>query len=123
MDLYRKLFGKHGEEIAEKFLKKKGYYVLQKNFRIRNGEIDIICLDPTKKILVLVEVKTRQSNQFGTPFEAITPWKLKTVIHAAEFYKHTHRGLPDAMRIDAIAVLISNAEEVISIEHMENVSG
>lgn len=123
MDLYRKQFGKTGEEKAVSFLVRKKYIILDRNFRTRNGEIDIIALDPTKKILVIVEVKTRTSNAFGTPLESITPWKLHFIQRAAEYYKHTHKNLPDAMRIDAIAVVLSSSDEVISIEHMENISG
>ncbi len=115
--------GQRGEEIALKFLKKKGYHFLTKNFRIRNGEIDLIFLDPTKTLVVFVEVKTRRTIQFGTPLEAITTWKLAALVRTAEFYKHTHKNLPDRLRIDAVSVMLNEKNTVETIEHMENISG
>jgi len=128
--------GKIGEDTAVAYLKKLGYRILKRNFRIRNGEIDIIALDPPTSIplrqgsagqavqqaLVFVEVKTRSSDKFGTPFEAIHFWKLKALRNAAEVYKLSHPKLPQLLRIDAVAVLLNNGE-VISIEHMKNISG
>ncbi len=114
--------GSRGEQIATSFLVKNGYKIIEKNFKIRYGEIDIIVLDPTKKILVFVEVKTRTSDEFGTPFEAITYFKLKSVIKTAQVYKLSHKNLPDAMRIDAIAVTIDGTSDPV-VEHLENISG
>src|SRR5438046_1996750 len=89
--------GKKGEEIAVQFLKKKGYKILEVNFHKQYGEIDIIAIAPSYPLLgrgegsrgtlVFIEVKTRTSNQFGTPFESITPWKLKSLIKTAQLYK------------------------------------
>lgn len=111
--------GKSGEEIAANYLKSLQYKIVERNYRNRNGEIDIIAVE--KSELVFVEVKTRHSSAFGTPFEALTSWKLQFVVRAAEYYKHTHKGLPDQMRIDAIAVTFDNSGKPI-IEHLKNVS-
>lgn len=113
--------GRLGEEIAENFLKKKGYKILQKNFRIKNGEADIVATD--RDILVIIEVKTRISSEFGTPLEAITKWKLKSLINVAQYYKLTHSNLPDLLRIDAVAINLAYDNQVIKIEHVENISG
>ena len=115
--------GIHGEVSAANYLKQNGYVILETNFRIRNGELDIIAVDKKENTLVFVEVKTRSSEQFGTPFEAIHYWKMKALLNAAEVYKSTHKNLPDLMRIDAIAISISKNGEVTSIEHMKNISG
>lgn len=112
--------GKKGEDIAVAYLQKKGYKILERNYRKQYAEIDIICM--RDKVLVFVEVKTRTSNAFGTPFEAITPWKLRPVTKLAEYYQLTHSQLPSAMRIDAIAVVI-DASGYSQVEHMENISG
>lgn len=109
-----------GEDKACEFLKKKGYKIIERNFRKGYGEIDIICLKD--KTLVLVEVKTRTSTAYGTPLEAISYYKLKSLIKTAEFYKHLHKELPEAMRIDAISVMLDNIGNVSSIEHTENIS-
>ena len=110
-----------GEELATNFLKKKGYKIIDRNFRKGYGEIDIIAIK--SKILVFVEVKTRTSNFFGTPFEQITPFKLHSVVRSAQFYKMLHPEHPAAMRIDAISVELDYSGNVNKIEHMENISG
>lgn len=115
--------GKKGEEAAASFLRKLDYIIVEHNFRIRNGEIDIIAIDKKEHALVFVEVKTRSSEAFGTPFEAIHYWKMKALLNAAQVYKTTHRNLPHLMRIDAIAVTINKVGEVMNIEHMKNISG
>ncbi len=109
-----------GEDAACKFLQKLGYKIIDRNFRQGYGEIDIIAVHDNT--LVFVEVKTRSSDNFGTPFEAITPWKLKPLIRTAQFYKQTHKGLPDEMRIDAIGIKI-NGFKIESIEHLKNITG
>jgi putative endonuclease len=112
--------GKYGEDVAVTYLKKIGYTILDRNFRLRNGEIDIIAIDKKEQTLVFVEVKTRNSHEFGTPFEAITWWKLQALVRTAEFYKATKKGLPEQMRIDAIAVMLSDDEP--HLEHMKSIT-
>jgi putative endonuclease len=73
--------------------------------------------------LVFIEVKTRTSSQFGTPFEAITHWKMQALVRTSQFYKATHRNLPEEMRIDAISVTLDEIHEVNTIEQIENISG
>ncbi|HVT00774.1 MAG TPA: YraN family protein [Patescibacteria group bacterium] len=107
-----------GEDIAVDYLKKKGYKIIERNFRKKYEEIDIISIKD--KTLVFIEVKTRKSTAFGTPFEAIAPWKLKHLVQLAQFYKITHKNLPEDMRIDAIGVKF-NGESLESIEHLENI--
>ena len=114
-----------GEEKACEYLKKLGFKIIEKNFRKGYGEIDIVAIDPTDgsgQVLVFVEVKTRTSNQFGTPLEAITYWKLGTLIKTAQYYKMTHRNLPESLRIDAVSVIL-NGNEVEKIELTKNISG
>ena len=85
---------KLGEDKACEYLKKLGYKIIERNFRKGYGELDIIAIDSTEgkgnEILVFVEVKTRSSNQFGTPLESITYCKLKELIKTAQFYKLIH---------------------------------
>jgi putative endonuclease len=112
--------GIRGEDLAINYLSDKGYDIKDRNFRLKGGEIDIVAIK--NGVLVFVEVKTRTSNQFGTGFDAITPWKLKTLIKSAQYYKITHQGLPEAMRIDAIAIVLNQDGTCESFEHLENVS-
>ena len=117
---------KLGEDKACEYLKKLGFKIIERNFRKGYGEIDIVALDPSagsgQVVLVFIEVKTRTSNQFGTPLEGITYWKLKSLIKMAQFYKMTHRNLPESLRIDAISVTL-NGDEVSEIELRKNISG
>lgn len=116
----RQSAGNRGEELAVSFLRKKGFMILARNFRIRGGEIDIIALE--KETLVFIEVKSRSSSRFGSPFEAITPWKMKALARAAQFYKASHKNLPDAMRIDAIGIkFFAPGGEDFEIEYMRNI--
>ncbi len=115
-----------GEQKACEYLKKLGFKILERNFRKGYGEIDIVAIDPSagsgQEVLAFVEVKTRTSNQFGTPLEAITYWKLKSLIKTAQYYKMTHRNLPESLRIDAVSVIL-NGQDVQSIELIRNISG
>ncbi len=110
-----------GEDFATSFLRKNGYKIIERNFRKGYGEIDIIALK--NEILIFVEVKTRISIKFGAPFEAITPWKLKSLVKTAQFYKSLHPALPQSLRIDAVSVKLSNDNSVEKIEILENISG
>lgn len=121
LDTKKQISGKRGEDIAVAYLRKKGYQILERNFRLRNGEIDIIALH--ENILVFIEVKTRTSRLFGTPLEAISFFKLRSLVRTANVYKYTRNNLPEAMRIDAIAVKFLDPEGVdFEIEHMKNIS-
>lgn len=118
------LTGKRGEDLATAFLEKKGYGIVERNFRTRNGEIDIVAIDQSEKppTLVFVEVKTREGNAYGTPLEAITYFKLKFLVRTAMVYSTTHPRLPKSLRIDAVAVSLGSDGEMIDIEHVKNIS-
>ncbi len=113
---------RQGEDFAAKFLQKKGYKILDRNFRKSYGELDIVAIEQKTETLVFVEVKTRTSSEFGSPFEAITPWKLKTLIKTAQFYKLSHKNLPESLRIDAIGIKINNNGEM-DVDHIQNITG
>lgn len=101
--------GKYGEDLACGFLKKQGYKIIERNFRIRGGEIDIIAQDG--ETLVYIEVKTRSSDYFGTPQEAVTQQKIKFLERAAKFYRNNKKNiikLPQLERIDVVAVNLAN---------------
>jgi len=109
-----------GEDKACEYLRKNGYKIIERNFRKGYGEIDIVSIH--KDTLVFVEVKTRTSNSFGSPFESITAWKLKSLIKTAQYYKMIHPKLPDSLRIDAISVILSSNNIQGNIEHIKNIS-
>ena len=110
--------GSWGEDLAENYIIKKGYSVLERNFRCKSGEIDIIVCDGDT--LVFVEVKTRQSQKYGLPCEAITAAKLRHLKKAAAYFTAMHKlGQRDA-RIDVIEIL--KTEGKIYIHHIENIT-
>lgn len=105
--------GKYGEDLACSYLKKLGYQIVERNFRIRGGEIDIVALD--KKTLVYVEVKTRSNHQFGLPEESVTYHKLKFLERASKFYRLQRKNLPELERIDVVSVDLSASEPQIKL--------
>jgi len=113
--------GKKGEELAVKYLQNHGYKVLTRNFRSKLGEIDIIAQE--KNILVFIEVKTRWSKKFGPPEEAVTPWKIKSIIKTSQYYKMLNPELPELLRIDVMAISLSPSGGVEEIKLLKNVTG
>lgn len=79
-----KVIGKIGEDAACAALEEKGYEILERNYRCKEGEIDIICRKNNN--ISFVEVKTRQSDLFGLPREAVTKEKQKTIRNVAAYY-------------------------------------
>ncbi|OGO00272.1 MAG: YraN family protein [Chloroflexi bacterium RBG_13_52_14] len=118
MTLKRKEVGALGEKLAVDFLKKRGYKIIQRNFRCREGEIDII----TKQgeCLVFVEVRTKKSSGFGIPEESITPVKSRKLVDLANIYLQNCSSLPQSWRIDVIAVELKPDNKLSRLEHIEN---
>lgn len=109
--------GTWGEEVAANFLKRKGYEILEKNYRNKIGEIDIIMQKDST--IIFVEVKTRKNLNYGLPCEAITKEKKHHIIRTAICYmKQNHLGFLD-MRIDVVEIL--KREDKAYIRHLENV--
>jgi putative endonuclease len=106
-------FGQEGEALAARYLKKNGYRIIEKNYRTKLGEIDIIAKD--KDTLVFVEVKSRRSWQFGNPKAAVTPRKQRKISMVALHYlKSTHRTNVSA-RFDVATVTITHDKPQIEI--------
>lgn len=104
----RKALGQQGEEIAVRYLQKEGYRILDRNFRTRYGELDVICMK--KDILVFVEVKTRRSETYGTAEEALTPNKIEHIRKVALHYLNTRPVRHREIRFDVITILMTNHE-------------
>ena len=110
-----------GEKLAKDFLKKRGYRILETNFRCPEGEIDIVAKH--KDFLVFIEVRTKTSLEFGSPEESITPAKKERMRAAAFHYRQTHNNLPLLWRIDVVAIELSRKGELSRIELIENAVG
>lgn len=100
--------GKIGERFAVSLLLEKGYKILQKNFRSKFGEIDIVAMDGD--CLVFVEVKTRWNKNFGLPEEAVTQSKIWKITRTAEFYMLKHPDHVKKQRIEVVSLLIDKGK-------------
>ena len=100
--LHAKEFGKAAEEDAAKFLSEKGYKILERNYRSRFGEIDIIAKDGD--VTVFVEVKARRNDNKGTSLSAVTPAKQKKISLTAIFYMKVNNILGQRVRFDVVAM-------------------
>ena len=98
--------GKLGEDIAAHYLRQNGYKILDRNFECRQGEIDIVAID--KKELVFIEVKTRTSNKFGFPSEAVNKIKQKHMLQTINYYLYIRNLSDEFIRIDIIEIYINN---------------
>lgn len=107
--------GKKGEDIAARYLVGKGYKILHRNWRYLHKELDIVATQ--NKYLVVVEVKTRLSDYWEEPKEAVRRKKQKNIIEAADEYV-TRYNINLDVRFDIISILISNGK--VEVEHIED---
>jgi putative endonuclease len=114
----RKETGAIGEKLAADYLKKRGYKIIQRNFRCREGEIDIIV--QKGECLVFVEVRTKRNAAFGTPEESVTFLKRTKLISLANVYLQAYDRQPLSWRIDVVAVELTPDNRVSRLEHIEN---
>ncbi|HVN87042.1 MAG TPA: YraN family protein [Candidatus Binatia bacterium] len=98
----RQVLGAEGERMAEKLLRKRRYKILQRNYRCRSGEIDLIALDGTT--IVFIEVKTRRREGFGSPLDAVDRRKQGQIVRAAKQFLAEQRLLDRDARFDVVGV-------------------
>ena len=96
--------GGHGERIAAAFLTDAGLTVLDRNWRCREGELDIVARDADA--LVFCEVKTRRGTGYGTPAEAVTPAKRRRLRVLAQRWLAAHDEHAPHVRFDVVGVLV-----------------
>ena len=113
-----KSIGDSGEELARAYLFKKGYRILEQNYKVSFGEIDIIA--EKSNCICFVEVKSRKSNKYGTPEEAITRYKQKKIVKVAQLYIKQKRIKDKYFRFDVIVVVFNNYL-LKEIKHITNV--
>ena len=122
MTLKKKELGAKGENIAVSYLKSRGYRILERNYRIRLGEIDIIAEQGGH--LVFIEVKTRSDNLFGSPFESVTVPKQRQLSKVALQYICKMGCYNRPARFDVVAVQLNKANSTklqdTRIELMQN---
>ena len=112
----RRTLGTAGEEAVAAWYERRGYRVLDRNWRVREGELDLVLR--TSSVVVFCEVKTRRGDAFGTPFEAVTRTKQQRIRTLAMRWLQEHRVRASQLRFDVAAVRIPRglAPEIEVIE-------
>lgn len=110
--------GKWGEDEAAQFLERKGYVILERDWRMGKRDLDIIALTENQETLVFVEVKTRQSDDLQEPEEAVDNRKMRNLAIAANSYVKLKQVQQD-VRFDIVTVL-GRGKQVDGIEHIED---
>ena len=124
MSKYRQALGKWGEDQAAAFLKQKGYKVLERNIRTNYGELDLICQHEFqgKNQLVFVEVKTRTTNKFGYPEEAVSWKKKQHLLNSIADFMQNHPEIDESWRVDVVAIrCLREKDNDPEILHFENI--
>jgi len=114
----RQGLGRTGERLAAEALMDKGYHILERNFRCRHGEIDLVAQDEHE--LVFVEVKTRRGTSYGLPEDALTLHKRRKILEVASYYLDLHTCSDCSWRVDVVAVQFSaggKLEEIRVYQH------
>lgn len=110
--------GDVGERLAAEHIENLGYRIIHKNYKFRNGEIDLICRD--QEVLVFVEVKTVREKpdsgfSFGPPESWITPRKRRQLVLTAEHYLWKHAVRDTGCRFDVVFVRLSRKEPEVTV--------
>jgi putative endonuclease len=108
--------GQDGEQAAVVFLKKKGFHIIQTNYRVAGAEVDIIA--STGGILCFIEVKTRKSGDFGLPEAFVHRAKQRKIIRAAKFFSSRKAYREYMVRFDVVSIIC--AENGMVFDHLEN---
>lgn len=107
--------GQSGEDLACEYLVRKGFRVLERNWRSGHKELDLVMMD--HDTVVVVEVKTRTTGQYGHPTDAISPMKIRRTVQAADAFLRFLR-LDNPVRFDVIAIVGTGS--AMHIEHIED---
>lgn len=117
--LTRKQLGVVGEGLALAYLQELEYFIVEKNWRCRTGEIDLIARDGDH--LVFVEVRTRSGGQqFGTPQESVNLKKQQQVMETARFYMYTQQKQHLQPRFDVVGIITTKDGNQLSLDHVKN---
>ncbi|WP_067669588.1 YraN family protein [Nocardia miyunensis] len=110
--------GAHGEELAAQYLRAAGMDIVERNWRCRYGELDLIARDA--EVTAFVEVKTRSGLRFGIPAEAVTFTKQQRIRRLALLWLNEQQGPWRQIRFDVVSVLVKSGSDPV-IEHLKAV--
>ncbi|MDR7435121.1 MAG: YraN family protein [Armatimonadota bacterium] len=114
----KKMLGTLGEEAALELLRRRGYKILCRNFRCALGELDIVAREGAT--VIFVEVKSRSTEEFGDPLEAVGRGKQRKLARLAQYYLLTHNLHGSPCRFDVVSVLLGTDGRIHSIDHIPN---
>ena len=118
MKAFNKDIGALGEDISESYLKNLGYKILEKNFRCKCGEIDLIALN--KGYICFIEVKTRYGTNFGIPAESVTFSKQNKIYKTAQVYILRKNIIDSNFRFDVMEVILNSDNNDFLVNHIED---
>jgi putative endonuclease len=120
----RQRLGRQGEQLAAEHLERRGCQIVERNFRTRWGELDIVALDPETQTVIFIEVKTRRAPAVGrvSPLESVNQRKRWRVRKMAGSWLAERADRPRAknLRFDAIGITLDRAGELLELVHIEN---
>lgn len=114
----RKGFGRWSEDLAARYVEARGYVILARNYWCAAGEADIVAQDGDT--LVIIEVRARSSNAYGSPAESITPAKARRLVLVLESWRQEHTDAPPDSRIDFIGISLTPGGAAPTIELVKN---
>ena len=109
----RVALGKTGEDLACAELERRGYEIIARRYRERSGEIDIVARDG--ETMVFVEVKARDSREFGDAAEAVTPWKQRRIARLAAEYIARHHLVDRPCRFDVVSIHFDEGRATLEV--------
>lgn len=115
-----KQVGTLGEDIAASFLISKGYHILERNMRLRSGEIDIIARS-SRDTLVFVEVKCRVGDRYGKPYESVTQGKLRRMSKVIQYYLLKNHLHDSKLAIEVVSIILHDDRSIDTIRHFQNI--
>lgn len=113
---HNKTLGMRGEDAATKYLEAKGYIILDRNWKCKMGEIDIVA--KFEDVLVFVEVKTRSNLEVGLPEDAVGPKKRRKYESLAAMYLQDHEYVDMAVRFDVVGLLVIKKDRALLRHHI-----
>lgn len=114
--------GQRGEDLAVAHVEHLGWEVLERNWRCKQGELDIVAYEPVTQSVVVVEVKCRSSRDFGDPLEALTDDKTGRLVRLAAAWLQEREVRAPRLRVDAIGIVLPRSGEV-SLTHLRGLGG
>lgn len=115
----KQALGVFGEDKACNYLTQNNYKIIERNFRCKQGEIDIIAKDEFKNELVFIEVKTRSSFEYGRPAQAVNTIKKRHILSASKYYISKNHIKDTFIRFDIIEVFVENYN--FKINHIKQI--